>query len=269
MSLTLDHLVILVDNLEKTIADYTVLGFTVQRGGIHADGATHNALVGFADGSYLELIAFLKPSPTHRWSRANDPGIEGFVDFALLPSSVGQVVDAARSRGLMYSGPIEGGRVRPDGERLAWQIGTPPTADLPFLCGDITPRALRVREGDVRAHPNGAQGVASVTLLVRSLATSLERYRALLGQEATRAARSLSVQGLGVRIATLALGSTTLVLVSPDPHDDDPAASALRRVLASRGEVLLGISLPSTAALQATLLPLPLTHGARIELDLV
>ena len=66
MSLQLDHLVILVRDLESAIADYTALGFTVQRGGTHADGATHNALVGFADGSYLELIAFLKPAPAHR-----------------------------------------------------------------------------------------------------------------------------------------------------------------------------------------------------------
>ena len=167
MSLTLDHLVILVHDLERTIADYTALGFNVQRGGTHADGATHNALVGFADGSYLELIAFLKPSPTHRWSPAHASGREGFLDFALLPSSVGASVEAARGRGLTYGGPLDGGRVRPDGERLAWQIGTPPSPDLPFLCGDVTPRALRVREGDVRVHPNGVQGVATVTIAVK------------------------------------------------------------------------------------------------------
>ena len=66
MSLTLDHVVIRVNDLERVIADYTALGFTVQRGGTHADGVTHNALVGFADGSYLELIAFLQPAPERR-----------------------------------------------------------------------------------------------------------------------------------------------------------------------------------------------------------
>jgi catechol 2,3-dioxygenase-like lactoylglutathione lyase family enzyme len=60
MTLPLDHVVILVAELERAIADYTTLGFTVQRGGTHAGGSTHNALVGFADGSYLELIAFLR-----------------------------------------------------------------------------------------------------------------------------------------------------------------------------------------------------------------
>jgi catechol 2,3-dioxygenase-like lactoylglutathione lyase family enzyme len=266
MSLSLDHVVILVRDLEQTIADYGALGFTVQRGGTHADGATHNALIGFADGSYLELIAFLKPSPTHRWGQANASGTEGFVDFALLPSSVGAVVDAARSRGLAYAGPLDGGRVRPDGERLAWQIGTPPSPDLPFLCGDITPRALRVREGEVRVHPNGVQGVAAITLAVTDLDASLAHYRALLGPEATRGVTSLALPGLGARIVALPLGPTTLVLVSPRQQDLDSPASALRRVLATSGDGLLGIALRSTAPLEARSLPLSLTHGARIEL---
>jgi len=267
MSLTLDHLVILVHDLEQTIADYTALGFTVQRGGTHADGATHNALVGFADGSYLELIAFLKSAPQHRWAKANDTGNEGFVDFALLPSSVGAVVDAARGRGLAYDGPLDGGRVRPDGERLAWQIGTPPSPDLPFLCGDLTPRALRVPEGEVRVHRNGVQGVATLTLAVTDLDASLARYRTLLGPEATRGANPIPLPGLGVRIASLTLGTSTLVLVSPGPQADDAAGSTLRRRLAQRGDGLLAITLRSTAALAAGSLPLPLTHGARIELD--
>ncbi|PMP81392.1 MAG: VOC family protein, partial [Roseiflexus castenholzii] len=54
----IDHIVILVRDLLAAIDDYTALGFTVTPGGVHADGATHNALVAFVDGGYLELIAF-------------------------------------------------------------------------------------------------------------------------------------------------------------------------------------------------------------------
>jgi len=267
MTLTLDHLVILVGDLERTIVDYEALGFNVQRGGTHADGATHNALIGFADGSYLELIAFRKPAPTHRWAAANARGIEGFVDFALLPPTVGTVVDAARRRGLDYAGPLEGGRVRPDGKRLNWQIGTPPTPDLPFLCGDITPRALRVREGAVRVHANGVLGVATITVAVADLTASLGRYRALLGPEATRGAATRALPGLGVRLAALSLGATVLLLVSPQEQADDPAACGLRHVLADRGDGILGIALRSKASAGARALPLRQTHGARIEID--
>jgi hypothetical protein len=37
------------------------------------------------------------------------------------------------ARGLL----LDGGRVRPDGERLRWQTARSPSADLPFLCGDL------------------------------------------------------------------------------------------------------------------------------------
>ena len=55
----LDHLVILVEELEEAIAGYEELGFRVTPGGEHADGLTRNALVPFVDGTYLELVAFI------------------------------------------------------------------------------------------------------------------------------------------------------------------------------------------------------------------
>jgi catechol 2,3-dioxygenase-like lactoylglutathione lyase family enzyme len=96
MSLSLDHIVIRVHDLTRTIEDFTALGFTVQQGGTHADGVTHNALIGFADGSYIELIAFLQAAPQRRWWNVGQRHGDGFVDYALLPSSVGAVIDAAR-----------------------------------------------------------------------------------------------------------------------------------------------------------------------------
>ncbi len=67
MSLPLDHVVIAILDLEAAIADYTALGFQVLRGGDHPGRPTHNALVVFADGSYLELIAWKSPAPQERW----------------------------------------------------------------------------------------------------------------------------------------------------------------------------------------------------------
>jgi catechol 2,3-dioxygenase-like lactoylglutathione lyase family enzyme len=264
MSLALDHVVIHVIDLEAAIADYTALGFTVQRGGTHADGVTHNALVGFADGSYLELIAFLKPSPAHRWAAAAEQGREGFIDFALLPGSVAAVVDAARNRGLAYQGPIDGGRLRPDGERLQWQIGTPPTLDLPFLCGDVTPRSLRVSEGDVRIHANGVKGVATITVAVADLDASLARYGALLGPAAVQGASPVAMPGLGLQVALLPLATVTLVLAAPGP--DLHGGHAVRTVLAQRGEGVLGLALRRQGSGVAVALPLERTHGAAFEI---
>lgn len=182
MALTLDHIVIAVKDLEQTIADYRALGFNVLQGGDHPGRPTYNALVVFADGSYFELIAWRSPSPGERWWELLNAHGDGIVDFALLPPDTATTVAGAKDRGLAYSGPHDGGRVRPDGERLQWQTARPPSHDLPFLCGDQTPRALRVPEGDARVHPNGARGVASLALAVKDLDASLAHYRALLGQ---------------------------------------------------------------------------------------
>ena len=67
MSLPLDHIVIAVQDLERTIADYQSLGFNVLRGGEHPGRSTHNALVVFADGAYFELIAWRAAAPEERW----------------------------------------------------------------------------------------------------------------------------------------------------------------------------------------------------------
>lgn len=265
--LSLDHLVIHVKDLAAAVAQYTALGFTVQDGGTHADGNTHNALIGFADGSYLELIAFLKPAASHRWGRHQQSGYEGFVDFALLPHDVSQVVQRAQAQGLNYQGPIEGGRLRPDGERLVWQLGIPPTPDLPFLCGDVTPRALRVREGEVRVHANGVQGVAALTLVVRDLATSLAHYLALLGAAEPLLGPTV-LSGLGIEQAVLSLGTQRLVLLAPVADADTAPARSLQHLLDTRGEGVLGASLRLGAGHPATsthALPLAATHGAPFE----
>ena len=260
--LTLDHVVILVDELERAIADYSALGFNVQRGGTHADGFTHNALVGFADGSYLELIAFIRPKPDHRWGGWAARGHCGFIDFALLPSSVGEVVARAHTAGLAYQGPIDGGRTRLDGQVLRWQTGTPPSADLPFLCGDVTPRSLRVREGEVRVHANGVSGIASITVLVSDLAISVARYGALLGTKPV--APMVHVAGAGLWQAAFKLGLSELILVSPGLESQHPQASVWRQTLAVAGAGLIGLTLRGTAP---TSLPRGRTQGAAIDIQ--
>jgi len=66
---------------------------------------------------------------------------------------------------------VKGGRTREDGEVLEWLISAPRTADgrgvLPFFCGDLTPRGLRVPldPPSNTEHANTALRVAHVRLL--------------------------------------------------------------------------------------------------------
>jgi catechol 2,3-dioxygenase-like lactoylglutathione lyase family enzyme len=265
MSLPLDHVVIAVLDLETAIADYTALGFQVLRGGDHPGRPTHNALVVFADGSYLELIAWKSPAPQERWWPLLQRHGEGIVDFALLPQDTAETVAGAARRGLVLEGPLDGGRLRPDGERLRWQTARPASADLPFLCGDITPRALRVPEGAARVHPNGAVGVARLEIAVRDLDVSLARYRALFGEAAEGQIGDVTTEpDNGLRRAHITVGASTLVLSSPIDADAAPSNAVARR-LAARGEGPSALVLRRADTARAgQILDIARTHGAPI-----
>ena len=227
MPLSLDHIVIAVTDLEVATRDYRALGFTVVAGGEHTGGVTHNALVVFADGSYLELIAFRRPDPDSRWWRLVDRAGEGFVDFALLPGDVGTEVARANAGGLDLEGPFDGGRARPDGQILRWQTARSRRPDVPFLCGDLTPRRLRVPEGDARRHPNGVMGVAEITVAVEDREASARRYAALLGAEAADGpAAAFALGGAVLRLAARGTGAD--VAQALDGRGEGPFAVRFR-----------------------------------------
>jgi hypothetical protein len=163
--LKLDHVIIAVRDLDQAMEDYRALGFSVIYGGRHANGASHNALVCFQDGTYLELLA-----PT------GDPAQPGTTDFSLLlqrgEGLVGYALlshdllkDAAdwRARGANIGDVSEGRRLRPDGIELRWRTASLDNARSPFLIEDVTPRNLRV-PGDLETvtHANGVMGIAKL-----------------------------------------------------------------------------------------------------------
>ena len=251
----LDHIVILVNDLAEAVSDYEALGFTVTPGGEHSDGASNNALVGFADGSYLELIAFRREVLTHRWWRHTAAG-EGLIDFALLPGSIEEDVSAAKSRGLSLLGPLRGGRERPDGVRLDWQTAFSDPPELPFLCGDLTSRELRVPQDAAARHANGVTGIFRVTIAVRDMEASAARYSALLGHAPlVEPDRRL-----------FKLGATYIVLQAPG--SDLPERAAITARIERRGEGLAALALrrDHLAAAPRVLDP-DLSHGARLTIS--
>ena len=61
MKINVDHAGICAYKLEPIQQAFAGLGLETVYGGAHATGGTHNALLGFDDGSYLELIALQHP----------------------------------------------------------------------------------------------------------------------------------------------------------------------------------------------------------------
>jgi catechol 2,3-dioxygenase-like lactoylglutathione lyase family enzyme len=153
-------------------------------------------------------------------------------------------------------GPIEGGRLQPDGARLAWRSARPPEPDIPFLVTDVTARPGRVPEGAARRHANGVTGVAGVTVAVQDLATSTSRYRALLGREPVA---SGGLPGLGLGLVQFRIERQTLSLVEPrGPVSAGPAAHLLAR---GQGAYAISFYGPDDAMLDGRL-----THGAPLEI---
>jgi catechol 2,3-dioxygenase-like lactoylglutathione lyase family enzyme len=224
MAFLLDHVVIAVADLDRAIAHYRSLGFTVRPGGVHHGGVSHNALVVFADRSYFELIAFRQDAPDNRWWQLLKNAGEGIVDFALLPDDMETDLAAVRGRGLDMEGPIAGGRIRPDGVTVEWQIARPKTTDLPFWCYDVTARVLRVPIGE---HPNAATGISQVRIAALNLPASRERYHAPVG-------------GNGIdptaETVTTRIGTTGIALLDGDRAD-------IRSHLAARGEGVFSVTL--------------------------
>ena len=173
----LDHVVFVARDLQAAIDDHRRRGFTVTPGGEHADGTTYNALVPFADGSYLELVGFrdLARSITHRWWKiAADGG--GLADFALLSDDL--VADAAALAELVTTPPQQGGRIRPDSVEVKWRTARL-KAPLPFVIEDLTARELRVPGGAAAEHANGATGIAAVAVGAVDIGDAEWRYAAL------------------------------------------------------------------------------------------
>lgn len=222
MPSSIDHLVIISDELDTAMTNARKAGFTVVPGGTHGDGNTHNALIGFADGAYIELIAPTEQGRTaeHRWfTRLRNGG--GLVDFCLLGDDLAREIAAIRERGVEYPEPFDMARKTPDGTRIAWKLSTPPgrvgERGWPFMIEDTTPRTIRVpQEPEQVAHGNGAIGVAGITVLVSDLETSSRDYEAILGTTAQVLRSPLDEQVLG---SILPLGSQWILLTEPGSHE--------------------------------------------------
>lgn len=187
MSLHLDHVVIAVADLDTAIQDYRDLGFTVVPGGVHANRATHNALIPFANGTYLELLAATgeRPIPGRLdFSRLLEQG-EGPVGFALRTEHIEAEGARLRAAGFAVGEIIPGERRRQDGTLVQWKLALLDDGFAPFLIQDVTPQDRRIpTDPALTTHANNAAGLIAVEIAARDLPQARERYTRLFGVSA-------------------------------------------------------------------------------------
>lgn len=182
--LTIDHVVIFVQDLNGAMDDFRALGFTVNYGGQHADAITENGLVIFGDGTYLELIALVEG---RAYEDATFKGLllengEGFTGYALLSDDIQAEIAGLRERGNNAADVRAGSRNRPDGQEIRWQMSTLEGGRIPFIIQDETDRNLRVPvEGENIRHSNGVTAIKELLLYATDFDAELARYSTIIG----------------------------------------------------------------------------------------
>ena len=226
----LDHVVIVVSSLAEASRSFAAAGFTVTPGGRHDAIPTENALVAFADGSYLELLAArdaatrdeLRALRTGKgWERhlkgvsaiarrflPSLAGADGVADWVLTGGAARSRAAALRALGVKASGPLAMTRERADGVRLAWELLLPESRLHPLWIADRTPREQRVPGGAAAAHANGATGIAAVRVRTPSMPTA-----ALELGESLR-----TVPRITAGVTTLALEGLRIEMIEGEPE---------------------------------------------------
>ena len=186
--LELDHASICGSNLDTLRQAFTDVGLTPEIGGPHGNGITQMALIGFDDGTYLELIAPIKPGTTagSAWAKFMSEDAVPCA-WAVGTNVLLQEVERLKKLGISVSAPEPGSRKRPDGMSIEWKTadvgsGTPGSV-LPFVIEDATPREWRVQtSASVKGAP--VSGVENVVVGVNNLDASIALFRKAYGWSA-------------------------------------------------------------------------------------
>jgi hypothetical protein len=184
-TLEVDHVSVCGSNLDALRQAFTDVGLTADFGGPHGNGITQMAIIGFEDGSYIELIAPVKPGGS-----AGSPWAKFMSDDAVTCAwAVGtnvllQDVDRLKKAGIPVATPERGSRKRPDGMSVEWMtadVGSGALGStLPFIIEDETPRAWRVQtSASAQGAPVG--GVENVVIGVNNLDASIALFRKAYG----------------------------------------------------------------------------------------
>ena len=199
--------------MEKAISKPIArLGFTVVEGGSASSTVHYNALIGFADGSYIEVLGFYEDSPAHPWWHLLHERGGGLIDFCLATDDIRADLAAFRAQGVAAGDLSEGGRRRPDGYEVKWinnKVGGAFQGLMPFIIEDVTPRAQRLPSQTTQA--NGVTGIHCLSLATADAGG----YGAIMGAVLGQDGQAFSDDELGASGIRFEIGPHVLAYLSP------------------------------------------------------
>jgi hypothetical protein len=211
----IDHVSIGWSSLKPLQDLFAAAGMSTEYGGPHSSGKTHMSLLGFRDGSYIELISKVKAgSATDVWKEQID-GDGGPCAWCVQSGDIAAEVSKAKSMGIPSSGPVAYTRKRPDGVLVEWDLGFlgegDPGSTLPFLIKDRTPRGLRVKPSmSVSDSASPLSGVGVVVIAVADLQSASAQFRSLYGWNRMETAGAFIEGSILIRFS-----ETPVVLATP------------------------------------------------------
>lgn len=222
MPRALDHLVIGMPDLDRAGERLGALGFVVGARNRHPWG-TENRIVQFADESFLELITVAEPglirphTPGHfsfgafvRDGLKRRPGLSMLV---LKSADARKDADTFRNAKIGDFAPFDFSRLgtRADGSimEVAFSLAFASDQTMPecgfFTCQQHFPQNFW--SASAQAHPNGARGVARVTIVSENPSDQHIFLSAFTGN------REMRATSFGIEIAT---GHAVIEIVSPE-----------------------------------------------------
>jgi len=186
----LDHVVVMVDGIDAAQAAYTKLGFQVQPRGFHKKLGTANHLMIF-DKDYFEILGIVEDSPfnVERREWLKDGG--GLANAALATDGADLAFDAFKAAGLQPDAPLFFDRaveIAGKTEHAQFRTVRIPKTHMPvvgfFVCEHLTPQF--VYRAEWAKHPNGARGIAGVTVIAEQPAKWIPELEKYFGAGSTR-----------------------------------------------------------------------------------
>ncbi len=169
---SIDHVVIVVDDLEEAAGTYRRLGFTLSPRGQHsaAMGTANHTLM--LQNDYFELLTVLAPTERNVWWRRTLGEGGGVGGFALQTQDPKGAFDIWAQAGFEPVGPVAFSRpvVRADGSQMEARFETVSLNEVPttnmrlFVCSQPTREAVWLPE--LIEHANTAEAITRVDRVV-------------------------------------------------------------------------------------------------------
>lgn len=187
----IDHVLVGVHDLEGARRTYAHLGFALSPRGRHIGWGTANYCAMLRSG-YIELLGIVDPAQfTNNLDRFLEGG-EGLLGLAFAAEDIDAAAESLRETGIAAEGPralsrmleLPEGNAEPAFRTL--HPGVEATAGISaFICQHLTPEL--VWQEAWLDHPNGAQGLVSVTGAVADPGAAALAFGALFGPDAISA----------------------------------------------------------------------------------